>query len=164
MRLYDSYLVRQESLRGGLLEPALLDIEALFDLALMSPDGRPGPAIRASRDRVVFLSFWATWCIPCRTEFGELVELRKAVGSAVDFYILTYEPPEMIRAVAEEYDLPFFSYGDERFLPTYLKTQQVLPKTFIIKNGQVKFERWGSAPWNTEHALTLLHTIIKSAG
>jgi thiol-disulfide isomerase/thioredoxin len=34
------------------------------------------------RGQPVIVSFWATWCPPCRTEFPELVRLHQAYGPA----------------------------------------------------------------------------------
>jgi thiol-disulfide isomerase/thioredoxin len=34
-------------------------------------------AVAAQRGKVVVLNFWATWCVPCREEFPDLVRLEK---------------------------------------------------------------------------------------
>ena len=34
------------------------------------------------KGRVVFVNFWATWCVPCREEFPELARLQKTMGPA----------------------------------------------------------------------------------
>jgi thiol-disulfide isomerase/thioredoxin len=36
--------------------------------------------IEAEKGHVVLLNFWATWCVPCREEFPDLVRLQNALS------------------------------------------------------------------------------------
>ena len=36
--------------------------------------------IEAEKGNVVLLNFWATWCVPCREEYPDLVRLQKALS------------------------------------------------------------------------------------
>jgi thiol-disulfide isomerase/thioredoxin len=36
--------------------------------------------IEAEKGNVVLLNFWATWCVPCREEYPDIVRLQKALS------------------------------------------------------------------------------------
>jgi thiol-disulfide isomerase/thioredoxin len=36
--------------------------------------------VRASRGSVVLVNVWATWCVPCREEFPDLLRLQRELG------------------------------------------------------------------------------------
>lgn len=46
------------------------------DIDLSTLDGKK-LALKSFRGQVVLLNFWATWCVPCRTEIPELNSLQK---------------------------------------------------------------------------------------
>lgn len=68
-----------------------------------SPLNRPMPALELAgftgtdqsvtlsdlQGRVTFISFWATWCSPCRQEFPELLELERRFHGHPDFRMLS---------------------------------------------------------------------------
>jgi thiol-disulfide isomerase/thioredoxin len=51
--------------------------------------------IAAHRGKVVLASFWATWCVPCRKEMPQLVEMsRKLAARGFDLVIISADDQE----------------------------------------------------------------------
>jgi thiol-disulfide isomerase/thioredoxin len=60
-----------------------------------------GRTLRLSdyKGKLVLLNFWATWCIPCRTEIPDLIKLQKEYrNEGLRVIGITY-PPEKLSAV-----------------------------------------------------------------
>jgi cytochrome c-type biogenesis protein len=51
------------------------------DIELSTLDGNK-LALKSFQGRVVLLNFWATWCVPCRTEIPELNSLQENLASS----------------------------------------------------------------------------------
>lgn len=79
--------------------PGALDSEAPVvgqlapDFALRSSDGS---LVKLSdlRGKVVWLNFWATWCVPCAQEHEALVEASRTWQGRVQFLGMVYEDQE----------------------------------------------------------------------
>lgn len=63
-------------------------------LTQVTQDGYP-KLIAAHKGRVVLVNFWATYCIPCRTEIPEMVKLADRLRSrGLDFVSISADEPE----------------------------------------------------------------------
>lgn len=58
--------------------PARADYQASFKV--ITP-GQLKDVIAANKGKVVYLNFFATYCVPCRSEFPDIVKLQKTYGS-----------------------------------------------------------------------------------
>jgi thiol-disulfide isomerase/thioredoxin len=56
------------------------------------------------RERPLLVNFWATWCVPCREEFPDLVEIRGQYGpDTLDFVLVSLDDPSDIGKAVPEF-------------------------------------------------------------
>lgn len=94
------------------------------------------------RGAVVLINFWATWCVPCRTEMPWLVELHETFGR--DLRILAVAMDEdgatSVSPFAKRFKLPFpVLLGTEAVADAY--KVEALPATVLIDRSGVEVSR-----------------------
>jgi thiol-disulfide isomerase/thioredoxin len=71
----------------------------------------------AGRTRPLLVNFWATWCVPCREEFPDLVKIRQQYSAdQLDFILVSLDDPSDIDKAVPE----FLSEQRADALPSYL--------------------------------------------
>ncbi|HEX7315029.1 MAG TPA: redoxin domain-containing protein [Pyrinomonadaceae bacterium] len=71
----------------------------------------------AGRARPLLVNFWATWCVPCREEFPDLVEIRGQYGpDTLDFALVSLDDPSDIAGAVPE----FLAEARATAFPSYL--------------------------------------------
>jgi thiol-disulfide isomerase/thioredoxin len=113
-----------------------------------------------SKDRVVFINFWASWRLPSEAELKGIQELYNDYGAYVDFYIITNEE----RPPVEEF------MKDKKF--TFPATYQIIgepapleilepPASYIIdKNGYIVVKEDDIADWDNTEIRQLLDELL----
>jgi thiol-disulfide isomerase/thioredoxin len=107
--------------------------------------------IAANKGKVVYLNFWATFCVPCRAEFPDIIKLQKMYGSqglqVIEVSMNDHTDPSDIAAMTKYLDQmkpPFEVYIasalDDSFYtgvdPKWEKDGEALPMTTIYdRNG-----------------------------
>lgn len=110
-----------------------------------------GDSLRLSsyRGRTVLLTFWATWCPPCRTYIPDLNQLLTGmhddniavIGITVD------SDPEKVRSFVAAYDIQYPVAFDTGLLSSALGGVYSLPTSFIISpEGHVLERITGTLP------------------
>lgn len=127
-------------MRGSLLSCALL-----FPLLA---DANPVD-IQEYRGKIVVLNFWATWCVPCKTEMPLLAEIHKSyAGRAVVIGVSADDDKTIaqVRPFVESLNLPFpIRTGATTEHMEQLGLGHALPATAIFdRNGQIAFRIIGA--------------------
>jgi peroxiredoxin len=116
-----------------------------------------GPAGTLSNEtlkgKVVFVNFWFAACPPCIAEFEGLSEMYNRLKDNADFEFIsfTFESPEVVQRVKEQYQLPFPIYSISEEECQRLSLQNAYPTNIIIdKKGLVKYVHTGGKVSKTE--------------
>lgn len=131
-----------------------------LDYQLIDLRGEPKTA-EIGQGKVVFLSYWATWCPPCIAELPSIQELYKDYGDKIDFVLLTTEKPKILLEFLEkkQYNLPVFI--PQMQTPEKL-VERGIPTNFIIdKSGKIIIKETGATDWNSKKVREVLETLVK---
>ncbi|HYJ47916.1 MAG TPA: cytochrome c biogenesis protein CcdA [Pyrinomonadaceae bacterium] len=131
-------VVEQPPVAPGSVQPAP-------EIELKNVTGAPF-RLKDLRGRVVILNFWATWCVPCRSEIPELTDMQhdlEAKGLTV-VGVLWQDPDADIAAFRKEVRQDYtIAVGDDAAGGKFGGIQG-LPTTFIIdREGQIRQKIFG---------------------
>src|SRR5688500_19926343 len=84
--------------------PRVTQIDDAKIKQLLKPGGKP-----------LLVNFWATWCVPCREEFPDLVKIDAEYRGKIDFFTISLDFIEEINT-----GVPDFLSEMKAEMPTYL--------------------------------------------
>ena len=133
------------------------------DFFLSTPEGNK-ISLSGLRGKVVLLNFWATWCVPCRTEMSSIERLHKKLKDkglrvlGVDIM----ESPKKVKAFMEEKELTFPTVIDKDKKVSELYRVNVIPTTILIdKAGRKAGHAFGEREWDSEEAFELIDQLLR---
>ncbi len=94
------------------------------------------------------ISFWASWCEPCRAELPAFGHLRETYGDTVALLTISDEPAGTARAFlqAHHFDLPVVEDPDRKIFEAYSVTP--IPVTIVVRpNGAVSYVSIGETSY-----------------
>ena len=98
------------------------------------------------RGRVVLLNFWATWCMPCRSEIPEFNVLQREHGPAglAIVGVTSHDTPDVVRGFQEEIRQEYTVLLGEEDTPQKFNNGPGLPVTYILdRQGRVRERFFG---------------------
>ncbi|WP_405384785.1 TlpA family protein disulfide reductase [Maribacter sp. LLG6340-A2] len=156
--------VAVNKLKVAIWSPSIEDQEdqqqiVAFDYAVTDLQGA-SQHIPVARDKVVFLSYWATWCPPCIAELPGIQELYKDYGDKVTFVLLTQENPDKVMEfiIRKGYELPI--YFPQMNTPEMLQENSIPTNYIIDKKGTIIIKETGAADWNSAKVRSLLDKLL----
>jgi peroxiredoxin len=139
--------------------------EPAKDFRLQALEGET-VTLESLRGKAVIISFWATWCVPCREEMPRLAQLyRQNVSRGIEVLGVTTEDRSdrsKIDAFVKKYDVPFpilYADGLDRRYGV-----DGLPSVAVIgRDGNVRYRTTGFEGDKTVRALEIvLSELLKS--
>src|ERR1700735_1748964 len=127
----------------------------IFDFVLRKIDGSAVP-LAAEKGKTLVLSFWATWCGPCRELEPEFAQVAKnyAGNSQIDFYAVNTDEDEAAVApflAREKWSVPMV-YADG--LDVFMKVDSLPTVAIIDRAGKISYRADGFMPDGFPEALT----------
>jgi thiol-disulfide isomerase/thioredoxin len=116
--------------------------------------------IAVGKGKVVFISYWATWCPPCLAEMPSIQKLFRDYGEKVEFILLTQEDPQVAKRFLNKkgYDLPV--YFPQMNTPEILSSKSIPTNYIIDAQGTILIKETGAADWNSKKVRTLLDGLL----
>ena len=115
------------------------------------------------RGKVVFLNFWATWCIPCRLEMPAMERLHgefKGRGFVV-LAVNVQEGAGPVRAFVRELNLTFPVVLDPKGAAAMAYSVRGLPATYLIDRNQIIVGRvMGAREWDSKDGREYIRTLL----
>ncbi len=134
------------------------------DFSLSNMDGNE-LTLSDYRGKVVFLNFWATWCVTCAEEMPSMEKLYQRFKGR-DFAMLTVtidkEGKDHVQAYLDKYALtfPVMLDPDKKVANLYQTTG--VPETFIInKSGVIIHKAVGPRDWSMD---SVTQTFVEMIG
>lgn len=122
--------------------------------------------INSKKGRLVIVNLWATWCIPCTTEFTFFDKLQADLkGKNIDFIFVSGENKEKVNSFKSEskYKLPFYTSDLKKVDSNSIFFSKTLPTTIIISPDQKFYlKSTGGALWYSEELKDFLIKLSAS--
>ncbi len=130
-------------------------------------DGLSGRKVelRNFQGKIVFLTFWATWCGPCKKELPSIEALHQRFKGK-DFAVLTIavdlEGAIPVEKFVAKNGYTFYVAVDSKNQVLDLYRAEAIPMTFLIdKKGRIFGKALGPRDWGCPEAITLFSRWIE---
>ena len=132
-----------------------------------SLDGLSGRKVELKnfKGKVIFLTFWATWCGPCKQELPSIEALHQQLKGK-DFVVLTVavdlEGALPVEKFIAKQGYTFYVLIDSKSQVLDLYRVEGIPMTFLIdKKGRILGKALGPRDWKCPEAMSLFNQLVE---
>jgi len=141
------------------------DAKKLPNITIADLQGKPVNIIEAvGNEKVTVLSFWATWCSPCKRELDAITELYPEWTEKynIQLFAISIDNARMltqVKPLVEEKGWAFPVLMDSKQELQHALEFQAIPQTFVIdKEGNIIFQHEGYTPGDEYELEKILQT------
>ncbi|MDZ4661541.1 MAG: TlpA disulfide reductase family protein [Pseudomonadota bacterium] len=135
------------------------------ELKLIRDDGTIGK-ISDFKGKVVILSFWATWCVPCLVELPTFAKLEKEFSSEglvvvpVNVEDDTVDR-QFIASLWQKHSIGFPTFYDPQQISSNIMDVQIMPTNYVIdRKGRIAFASYGANNWAGTKARKFITALL----
>ena len=133
------------------------------ELAIPLLDGK-AVSMTKLRGQVVLVSFWATWCPPCRKEMPSMDRLTKMLARQ-PFALLAVnvgEPEDMVDRYFEQFPMSFMVGLDEDNSRSKAWKAFLYPTSYLVdKKGRIRYAVNGAVEWDAPEVVEIIDQLLR---
>ncbi len=117
---------------------------------------------RQAENKIVLISFWATWCPPCIAEMPSMQKLHDDYEGKIEFVFISNEKPEVITSFLQKNNYTFNGYSPLEVPTNTLFKVNSIPRTFLIdQKGSIVIDKNGAANWNSDTVRETIDQLLQ---
>ncbi len=139
----------------------------VFELSLDTVDGNAFSVSELRTKKPIYVSFWATWCDPCKSELLKLRDAYDRYKDKMEFVAVaidTGDTIEMVKEFAIENSIPFpvLIDPDNNTVSSLIPGGDTVPYAILVdRAGNVVYTHTGYEPGDEEKLFVKFDELLK---
>ncbi|MEP3836363.1 MAG: TlpA disulfide reductase family protein [Algibacter sp.] len=149
----------------ALFAPSTIDVSKQNKISdynwLLKGENNNDVNFSTTKNKVVLVNFWATWCPPCIAEMPSMQLLYEDYKDKIEFVFVSNEDFQVTNNFLIKNEYTFSSYKAISKHPDVFNVTSI-PRTFLIdKSGNIVIDKTGASNWNSETVRSTIDSLLK---